>query len=153
MKTAIASLVVLLSAPSLVFAQSDGMKSMPPQGAMDTHKCIDMQDMKGMDMAGMNMKGMDAEKCKAMMNPKDGNPVSNDAQVVTHKAVGVVQKIDSINGKVTFAHGAVPSLHWPAMTMAFAVKPKGLLDKLAVGKKVHFELVQQGKDYVVTAVN
>lgn len=143
MKTVIATLLVVLSAPSLVFSQSNGMTSMPSHGAMDTHTCMDMQDM----------KGMDAGKCKAMMNAKEGNHASNDAKVVTHKAVGVVQKIDPINGKVTFAHEAVPSLHWPAMTMAFAVKPKGLLDKLAVGKKVHFELVQQGKDYVVTAVN
>jgi len=38
------------------------------------------------------------------------------------------------------------------MTMAFQVKDKTLLDKLSAGKKVNFEFVQQGKDYVVTSV-
>lgn len=155
MKTAIVSLIFVLSAPGIAFAQSKGMKSLDSHSAMATHKCMDMQDMQGMqrmDMAGMDMKGMDAEKCKAMMSAKGSHHASNDAKVVTHKAVGVVQKIDRANGKVTLAHEAVQSLNWPAMTMAFAVKPKGLLDKLSVGKKVNVELVQQGKDYVVTAV-
>ncbi|MBC7452600.1 MAG: copper-binding protein [Massilia sp.] len=147
MKTAIITLLVALSAPGLVVAQSSDMKSMASHGAMDTHKCMDMQNMKGMEM-----KGMDAEKCKAMMNAKGGKHASNDAKVITHKAVGVVQKIDRNNGTVTLAHEAVQSLNWPAMTMAFAVKPKGLLDKFAVGKKVNVEFVEQGKDYVVTAV-
>lgn len=42
--------------------------------------------------------------------------------------------------------------NWPAMTMRFAVKDKALFDKLAVDKKVAFDFKQQGKDYVVTAV-
>jgi len=36
--------------------------------------------------------------------------------------------------------------------MGFQVKDKMLLDKLAVGKKVEFEFVQHGKDYVITSV-
>ena len=114
MKTAIVTLLVALSAPGLVVAQSSDMKSMASHGAMDH--------------------------------------ASNDAKVITHKAVGVVQKIDRNNGTVTLAHEAVQSLNWPPMTMAFAVKPKGLLDKFAVGKKVNVEFVGRGKDYVVTAV-
>jgi Cu(I)/Ag(I) efflux system protein CusF len=38
------------------------------------------------------------------------------------------------------------------MTMGFTVKDKALLDKLQPGKKVEFEFVQQGKDYVITTV-
>jgi Cu(I)/Ag(I) efflux system protein CusF len=38
------------------------------------------------------------------------------------------------------------------MTMGFAVKDKALLDKLAVGKKVEFEFVKEGKGYAVTGV-
>ena len=38
------------------------------------------------------------------------------------------------------------------MTMAFGVKNKSLLSKLAVGKKVEFEFVQKGSEYVVTKV-
>jgi Cu(I)/Ag(I) efflux system protein CusF len=43
-------------------------------------------------------------------------------------------------------------MNWPAMTMTFKVKDKALLQKVKQGEKVNFEFVQQGKDYVVTAV-
>lgn len=74
------------------------------------------------------------------------------AQAKTYKASGVVKKVDAAKGNVTLAHGAVPELKWPAMTMGFAVKDKALFDKLAVDKKIDFEFVEQGKSYVVTAV-
>ena len=38
------------------------------------------------------------------------------------------------------------------MTMGFKVKDKTRLDKLAVDRKVEFEFVKQGKDYVITWV-
>ena len=69
-----------------------------------------------------------------------------------HTATGVVKKVDAKTGTVTLAHDPVKSLNWSAMTMGFTVKDKMLLDKLAVGKKVEFEFVQQGKDYVITSV-
>ena len=91
--------------------------------------------MKGMDMKDMPMKGMDMKK---------------DAKGATHKATGVVTKMDK--DKVTIRHEPVASLNWPTMTMAFAVKDKALMDKMKKDQKVEFEFVQQGKDYVVTSV-
>ncbi len=72
--------------------------------------------------------------------------------VVTHKTAGVVKKADPAKGTVTLAHEAVKSLNWPAMTMSFTVKDKALFDKLQADKKIEFEFVQQGKDYVIIAV-
>jgi len=92
------------------------------------------------DRKGMDMKDMDMGK-----KPAAG------AQA-THKATGVVKKMDPKAGTVTLAHDPVKSLKWSAMTMDFQVKDKTLLDKLVVGKKVDFEFVQQGKDYVITSV-
>jgi Cu(I)/Ag(I) efflux system protein CusF len=92
------------------------------------------------DMKGMDMKDMDMGK-----KPAAG------AQT-THNATGVVKKVDPKAGTVTFAHEPVKSLNWSAMTMSFAVKDKALLDKLQPGKKVEFDFVQQGKDYVITTV-
>ena len=69
-----------------------------------------------------------------------------------HQATGVVKKVDAKAGTVTLAHDPVKSLKWPAMTMPFTVKDKALLDKLQAGKKVQFEFVQQGKDYVITSI-
>jgi len=73
-------------------------------------------------------------------------------EVKTHKGVGTVKKIDAAAGRVTLAHGPIPSLKWYAMTMGFAVKDKALLGKLTQDKKVEFEFVQQGRDYVITSV-
>jgi len=128
MKQSIAlSLVLALSVavPAASHAQSGGMKGM---------------EMKDMDMKGMDMKGMDMGK-----KPAAG------AQA-THKASGVVKKVDLKAGTVTLAHDPVKSLNWPAMTMGFTVKDKAMLDKLTAGKKVEFEFVQQGKDNVITGV-
>lgn len=86
-----------------------------------------------------DMKGMNMDK-----------PMGSSAK--THKAVGVVQAVDVKARTVTVAHGPVPSLNWDAMTMTFDVKDKGLLKKFAQGKKVEFEFVEQGENYVVTGV-
>ena len=91
---------------------------------------------KGMDMPGMDMKEMPGAK----------------AQGTVHRAVGVVKNVDPAKSTVTLDHEAVQTLNWSAMTMSFTVKDKALLDKLQTGKKVDFEFVQQGKDYVITGL-
>ena len=70
----------------------------------------------------------------------------------THKGSGTVKSVDAKAGNVRLAHGAIPSVKWPAMTMDFQVKDKSLYDKLVVGKKIEFAFVQQGSNYVVTNV-
>jgi len=89
--------------------------------------------MKDMPMKGLDMKG---EK--------------KDAKGTVHRATGVVTKMDKQN--VTIKHEPVPSMNWPAMTMAFKVKDKDLMQKLKKDQKIDFEFVQEGRDYVVTAV-
>ena len=86
------------------------------------------------------------------MRPMNIKPAEAKTQVKTHKAVGTVKKVDQAAGRVTLAHGPVPSLKWPAMTMGFGVKDKALFGKLAQDKKVEFEFVQEGRDYVITSV-
>lgn len=123
-------LALFAAAPVLTHAQSSGMKGMEMKG-----------DMKGMDMKSGDMKGMD------MSGKKDG--ISKGSP---HKANGLVKALDVQKSTVTIAHGPVPTMKWPAMSMMFKVKDKALLDKLAVDKKVDVEFAVEGKDYVVTAV-
>jgi len=87
-------------------------------------------------MGGMDMKGMDMGKDKK-------------TEGKTHKGVGTVRKVDPAASTVTIAHGPIKSMNWPAMNMTFAVKNKALLDKFSQDKKVEFEFVQQGSDYVI----
>ena len=98
--------------------------------------------MKGMDMKGgdMPMKGMDMKKDK------------KDAGGTVHKATGKVTKVDTAQGSVTIAHGPVPSMNWPSMTMAFKAKDKAMLQKIKPGDQVEFSFVQSGKDHTITEI-
>src|SRR6266568_2865340 len=88
-------------------------------------------------MGGMDMKGMGAD-------------VKSEAQ--SHKGVGTVKKVDSAGGKVTIAHGPIPTMKWPAMNMTFTVKDQAMIGKLSQDKKVEFEFVERGSDYLITSV-
>ena len=90
-------------------------------------------------MGGMDMKGMDMGKDKK-------------SESKTHKGAGTVKKVDAAAGTVTIAHGPIPTMKWPAMNMTFTVKDKSLLGKFSQDKKVEFEFVQQGSDYVIKSV-
>jgi Cu(I)/Ag(I) efflux system protein CusF len=90
-------------------------------------------------MGSMDMKGMDMGKDKK-------------SESKTHKGAGTVKKVDPADGKVTIAHGPIPTMKWPAMNMTFTVKDKALLAKFSQDKKVEFEFVEQGSDYVIKSV-
>jgi Cu(I)/Ag(I) efflux system protein CusF len=77
-------------------------------------------------------------------------PILAGAQV--HKGTGVVTSIDRAGGKLTLRHDPIQSLNWPSMTMAFAVKDKAMLDKVAKDKKVEFEFAQHGQQFVITSI-
>jgi Cu(I)/Ag(I) efflux system periplasmic protein CusF len=102
---------------------------------------------------GMNHAGMSGMQHGAMTKAEAGKTGQDATQKApAHQAVAMVRSVNPAKGSVTLAHDAIDSLHWPAMTMGFAVKDSKLFDKLAVGKKVQVELMKQGSDYVVTAV-
>ena len=90
-------------------------------------------------MGGMDMKGMDMDKGKK-------------SESKTHKGTGTVKKVDSAAGKVTIAHGPIPTMKWPAMNMTFTVKDKKALEGLAPEKKVEFQFIEQGSDYIITSI-
>jgi Cu(I)/Ag(I) efflux system protein CusF len=89
------------------------------------------------------MGGMDMSQDKKEPDKK--------SESKTHKGVGTVKKVDPAGGKVTIAHGPIPTMKWPAMTMTFTVKDKALLGRFSQDKRVDFEFVQQGGDYVITS--
>ena len=89
-----------------------------------------MKDHKGMDMK------MEKKQAKGMV----------------HKATGVVTRVDAAKNRVTIRHEPVQSLNWPTMNMAFTVKDKAMIARMPKDKKIDFEFVQEGRDYVVTEV-
>jgi Cu/Ag efflux protein CusF len=92
-----------------------------------------------------------AQGMGGMEMSKDKKETDKKSESKTHKGAGTVKKIDPAAGKVTIAHGAIPTMKWSAMTMTFTVKDRALLGKFSQDKKVEFEFVQQGSDYVITS--
>jgi len=93
-----------------------------------------MSDMK--KMPGMNdMKMNDTKKA------------------TTANATGTITAVNPANHKVTFDHGRIPAIDWPAMTMEFAVAPSVDLAKLKTGDKVNFTLSGSGGTYTVQSIS
>lgn len=68
------------------------------------------------------------------------------------KSTGTVTAIDKAASKITLDHAAIPEVKWPAMTMAFDAKP-ALLEGVAVGDKVAFDVTINGNAGEVTAIS
>jgi len=74
-------------------------------------------------------------------------------QAQTHKAEGVVNKIDVQHNIVNLTHGPIKSLGWSGMTMDFQVKDVAILKNVKAGQKVDFEVVNEGPGkYYVTRI-
>jgi Cu(I)/Ag(I) efflux system protein CusF len=88
------------------------------------------------DMAGMNMD-------------KPAVPATQKPQA--HRAVGVVKAVDAAKGTITLSHDPVPSIKWPAMTMAFKAS-KDQITGVKAGDRVNFEFTAKGMDATVTSI-
>lgn len=86
------------------------------------------------DMQGMKM---DPKSMEDMSMNQTAKPAP------TAQATGTVKAINNEKHVVTLAHNAVPSLHWPAMTMGFNATAEQLKD-LKIGDRVAFEFRPDG---------
>lgn len=67
-----------------------------------------------------------------------------------HQATGRVTAMNGVN--ITIAHGPVPSLQWPGMTMAFVLERAELSREIRVGDTVQFRFRRDGSRYVVSEI-
>jgi len=91
-------------------------------------------------MPGMKMDGMEGMQMKQE---------TEQAPVAT--ADGTIKAIDTTKHTVTIAHGAVPAVQWPPMTMAFAVA-EDQLTGLAVGNHVSFSFRLEGGKATIVSI-
>ena len=63
------------------------------------------------------------------------------ASPARHEGTGVIKDVNAQSGKVLIAHEAIPSLHWPAMTMWFELQAP-LPSAIKIGDRVRFDLEQ-----------
>lgn len=81
-----------------------------------------------------------------------GHGVMMAAATATSPGSGSVKKVDKAGGTLTIAHGPLPGLAMPAMTMAFPVKDKAWLDQYKAGDAVRFTIERQSDDFVIVRI-
>jgi Cu(I)/Ag(I) efflux system protein CusF len=92
------------------------------------------------DMPGMKMDGMEGMQMKQE---------TKQAPVAT--ADGTIKAIDTTKHTVTIAHGAVPAVQWPPMTMAFSVT-EDQLTGLKTGDRVSFSFRLEGGKATIVSI-
>jgi Cu(I)/Ag(I) efflux system periplasmic protein CusF len=66
---------------------------------------------------------------------------------------GEIRKVSKDTGKLTIKHGEIKNLDMPPMTMVFTAKDPAMLDKVAVGDKVRFVVIEEDGKMVVTEIH
>jgi len=85
------------------------------------------------------------------MSPMPG--MGGTKQETTASATGTVTAIDAAGRKITFNHGPISEIKWPAMKMEFPVASSVDLSKVKVGDKVRFTLSGSKNSYTVQSIN
>ena len=94
-----------------------------------------------------NLKGAVARMATSTPTEHEGH----GANPMLHRGEGKVEAIS--RDEITFSHGPIPSMKWPAMTMGFGLKPGVLRPGIKVGDLVRFEFTASGDgQYTVTSV-
>ncbi|MBW6496218.1 MAG: copper-binding protein [Burkholderiaceae bacterium] len=63
---------------------------------------------------------------------------------------GLVKRVDPAAGRVTIAHGPIPNIGMPAMTMVFKLKDPSWGARLKVGEQIRFSADEVGGQLIVT---
>jgi Cu/Ag efflux protein CusF len=71
----------------------------------------------------------------------------------TASATGTITAINAADHKVTFNHGPITEIKWPAMKMEFPVAPSVDVSKVKVGDKVRFTLSGSKNSYTVQLIS
>lgn len=94
-----------------------------------------------------NLKGTVARMGTAPATEHEGH----GAAQILHRGEGKVEAIGT--DEITFSHGPIPSMKWPAMTMSFNVQAGVLRPGIKVGDTVRFEfMASKDGQYIVISV-
>ena len=93
------------------------------------------------DTSAMKMDGMEGMEMK-----------QESKQMAVADAEGTIKAIDPAKHTVTLAHGAVPAVQWPPMTMAFAAA-EDQLKGLTTGDRVSFSFRIEGGRATIVSIS
>jgi Cu(I)/Ag(I) efflux system periplasmic protein CusF len=63
-----------------------------------------------------------------------------------------VTQVDAAAGTITINHEPIAAISWPTMTMQFTAENPAILQGIAVGDRVSFEIKSATETSIVTAV-
>jgi Cu(I)/Ag(I) efflux system protein CusF len=92
------------------------------------------------DMPGMKMEDMEGM-----------HKQQETKQTPVATAEGTIKAIDTTKNTVTIAHGAVPAVQWPPMTMAFSVT-QDQVTGLTAGDRVTFSFRLDGNKATIVSI-
>lgn len=67
-------------------------------------------------------------------------------------STGTVTAVDATAGTISLNHEAIPAISWPAMSMQFRAENPAMLQGIAVGDHVTFELKSASETSIITMV-
>lgn len=89
----------------------------------------------------------DASKSGDAMSMETSTPVAGPIT-----STGTVTQVDAAAGTITINHEPIAAISWPAMTMQFTAENPAILQGIAVGDQVSFELKSATETSTVTVV-
>ena len=81
----------------------------------------------------------------------NGGPATEIVSEPVIHARGTIEAIDRERGQVTIAHDAVPTLKWPAASMAFEAR-REQFEGLAVGDRVGISFQEEGGQAALVSI-
>ena len=89
-----------------------------------------------------------------MMERLNANAPAEGAAQQLAVGTGTIRSMDLQRGRVTIAHGPIPMMNWPPMTMTFAVRNPTMLRGFTPGARVEFAFQprQQGGAFVIERI-
>ncbi|ATE61111.1 efflux RND transporter periplasmic adaptor subunit [Thauera sinica] len=98
---------------------------------------------------------LDSEsQLKAALSGFADGDAGGGVAAAAYRAEGVIEAVDLAANSVTLAHGPIPALNWPEMSMDFGLARPDLAAGLAPGTAVRFEFEQRAPgEFVVTRID
>ena len=88
-------------------------------------------------------------KSDAGMNVETTAPATAAGPITS---TGTVTQVDAAAGTITINHEPIAAVSWPAMTMQFTAEDPAMLQGIAVGDRVAFEIKSATETSTVTSV-
>ena len=114
-----------------------------------------MKVMKMIRSAGVLTLALALAACGAKQNAAPDNRTASSGATESNAAIQIYSgtgTVKSVAGdQVTIAHGPIPAVGWPAMTMAYTA-PANVAAGVKAGDKIEFAFKKDGSAYVLTSV-